>query len=347
MSPIIFARNDKTSSFTVLEANEENKNLSKTHIKDILTNKIETVQYSKIKYFICNKVNFNSFDKMAGLLSKYQNNSDVCIIRGEPNFDFEHFQTCRNKEKFDPFPRNWGMFDYDQPYIVGDPSLIDDPYGAVKAVLSRCPNDLKNTSCWWQLGNSAGIKNDKYSIHFWVMFNDAVNDYELEAYYKKYNFDVALANPIQIHYIAKPNFINMDDPVKLRSGIYIGNNNLMDVTQIKSLGKDADIKRRYLNIMNSYKVKKKSSLKILTSNKELMAHPKFKCLVFEECEQLLKCECPVHKSSSKKSLNVFFDGQWRCWGCNKSGGTTYSLALFLCKGDKNLASKILNESKKT
>ena len=66
-----------------------------------------------------------------------------------------------------------------------------------------------------------GIKQGKIRLHLWFWLSHSSSDAEMKGWLQNAPVDLALFNPAQPHFTAKPIFIgDAEDPMPGRSGIY-------------------------------------------------------------------------------------------------------------------------------
>jgi hypothetical protein len=103
----------------------------------------------------------------------------------------------------------------------GDPAPIDpvrDWTLVIRAAVSLLPTQFHGTSAWWQMTSSAGIK-PGVRLRLWYWLGREISDDEAKRWLRESPTDLALFNPVQVHYTAAPIFDPPSlDPVPLRSG---------------------------------------------------------------------------------------------------------------------------------
>lgn len=313
---------------------------------------VDVTPYGKACHFSVSSIQPQTIAELAQNLDAYSQRRDVCVIRGVPtavcNLNYTRRTMAGADATFASKPRSWAMVDYDRGKPSGAPSLVDDPDGAVEAVLAQSPPEMQKASCWYQLGNSAGINPNKYSLHLWFLLDAPVQDSDLRAYFKEHGFDPALANAIQVHYIAKPVFVGMADPVPRRSGIRRGKQERLAAGPIVAAGtlarKIAEIEARQAAqerlrdtmLRALFRSSGDRGTYVKATVADLLDGPFADIVTTEASDGWVHCACPVHASSSNESLHINREtGQWRCHGCDVSGGTAWSLAMFLVSGDRD------------
>jgi hypothetical protein len=197
---------------------------------------------------------------------------------------------------------------------------------------------LKGVGFYWQLGSSAGVKLEKYSIHIWVQLESPLSGEQIKPAIKEWGFDEAMTRAVQPHYTAAPVFDGVIDPVKNRCGIVEGER--AKIKPFVIAAKQAEKKEQMQRIMTSKYVNSvytgpKASLACLL-NGELFD------IVTEQKGNIYYCNCPRHSSESRRSLHVNLnESKWYCHKCERGGNTAYSLAYFVAHDDKEATKNIL------
>ena len=284
------------------------------------------------------------FVSMVAWLEKAQARPDIFAIRGEPRVaDGDYTHRRKHDGSIADASRCWVLLDYDGTRPEGAPDIAEDPEGAARAVLALFPECVQETSIWWQLGNSAGMSPDKYSIHLWALTDRPVGGPSLRRWLKDIGADPTVADSIQPHYIAAPRFTGVADPIGQRSGIIHGATDRMDTAEIRATARviaaeEAKAQRERDLRAHRRELQDRQYTGPYATVADLMAGP-WAHIVSEEAKGgWLHCNCPVHASDSGGSLHINVDsGQWCCHGCRTSGGTAYSLAMFLHGDDRQAA----------
>jgi len=131
---------------------------------------------------------------------------------------------------FEAVPRRWVCIDIDEPHMMPDMSQVNDPEAVVRFALALLGAPWCDTTVYWQSSSKAGLPGvRKIKLHLWFWFDQPVDDRQLRAKFRLLNkrdglkvVDDALADSIQIHYTAAPQFVGMDDPLPRRSGLLSG-----------------------------------------------------------------------------------------------------------------------------
>jgi hypothetical protein len=186
-------------------------------------NKIITEDYSAgwEFEFLVRKV--DGFDDLAALLTKVAKSTDHFIMRGSPSESCDLSAARRTMRGDKPdivdADRAWVMFDYDKGRKDGWPDIVENPEGAAEALIGTLPAAFQEIPFWWQLGNSCGIKENKYSMHLWCLLDRPIPRRTLSAFLHAHGFDRSTATPNLPHYTASPLFISVKDPITTRYGV--------------------------------------------------------------------------------------------------------------------------------
>ena len=112
--------------------------------------------------------------------------------------------------------------DYPNPFgrPVDEPAMRALTYWLFTEVL---PPEFHHVAYYFQWSNSMGWNDPDWKmakIHFWVLLEQPVSDTVLRQWAEPLEFDHCSFNPIQVHYVARPQFIRCTDPVgPWRSGV--------------------------------------------------------------------------------------------------------------------------------
>jgi hypothetical protein len=111
---------------------------------------------------------------------------------------------------FAPADRQWLTIEADSlPCPPGvDPRDPELAGGAVRMVL---PKEFRAARCVVQLSSSAGVR-PGLRLHLWYWCNRAVSDAEAKRWLKGAPVDCSIYQPVGIHYVAAPQFVDRDDP---------------------------------------------------------------------------------------------------------------------------------------
>jgi len=152
--------------------------------------------------------------------------SGVIVIRGKvlPGSP-EHIRRAMKPKPgapayIEPCPCQWVCFDFDKTDIPFDPN---DPESAVRALVAKFPEGLKEASFVWQLSSSQH-KYPTLRCHIWMYLDRPYSDQEIKHFSRRipYGPDRSLFNPVQPHYVADPTFESAPDPLPVRLGYVEG-----------------------------------------------------------------------------------------------------------------------------
>lgn len=93
-------------------------------------------------------------------------------------------------------------------------------------VIAQLPPEFHRASYFYQWSSKAGLKPELIKLHVWFWLDRPIADEELKLWAQAWNahvgftlVDPALYDPVQAHYVASPQFIGLEDPVLVRSGL--------------------------------------------------------------------------------------------------------------------------------
>jgi putative DNA primase/helicase len=195
--------------------------------------------YDDLKMFAVESVPVDSIESLAEALEKVSQDPAQLVIRGEPLPKINRNRTRRllNADKngeppaFREEPRHWLLVDVDH---IACPALTDpitDPDGAVEYVIGLLPPELTDATCWWQFSSSQSVPlaakaGETLSVHLWFWSAEPLECPALKRWATAANnvagiklIDPAPFSPVQIHYVARPAFVGLEDPLPRRSGM--------------------------------------------------------------------------------------------------------------------------------
>lgn len=196
-------------------------------------------QYGDGKFFTYWFRELDGIEELAGRLTGLAKERDACVIRGKYVGDevakhrdpeFRPGMVRRALDYFDDQPLHAVMLDVDKFVpLTADPVL--DPADAVAEFIhTMLPAPFHGAGHFWQLSNSAGhpTKRDgKLRAHIWFWLEQAYTSAALKAWAvaESVEVDLALFNPVQIHYTSDPVMApGVVDPVAQRVGFVPGPN---------------------------------------------------------------------------------------------------------------------------
>lgn len=196
----------------------------------------EMRNYDSAKYFALKEWPVRNIRELSALLCSLEPNPNSCIIRGrfvgeekaktaDPECGARKVR--RLLDMFEDQPLHTMLVDIDNfTPIYANPIL--EPEAAIREFLeAHLPPAFRHASFHWQLSNSAGhpSKTGLLKAHVWFWLENSATSRQLKAWAlsTKAEVDVALFNPVQVHYTAAPVFEDgVANPVPLRSGFVDG-----------------------------------------------------------------------------------------------------------------------------
>ena len=192
--------------------------------------------YGEAKYFTLEERQVNGLAELSELLTELQGQPKACIIRGKYVGDalarerdpaFQPGKVRRSLDYFDDQPLHTVLIDVDgfEPLTA---DALTDPRGAIdEFVFSMLPEPFRGAGYHWQLSNSAGhpSKGSELRAHLWFWLAKPLTSSQLRAWAKATGLkaDLALFNPVQVHYTSSPVFeLGQVDPFVERSGLVSG-----------------------------------------------------------------------------------------------------------------------------
>jgi putative DNA primase/helicase len=198
--------------------------------------KITNRGYGAEMFFSVEAIPVSDITTLADALERLAAEKYAFVIRGEAVSGIDRAHTLRRAlpdEKnglpatFIEKPRHWLLVDVDHLPMPAATDPKADPEDAVEYVLGKLPPELHDASCWWQWSSSQSVfpDADSLSLHLWFWSLDPLGDAELSRWAVAANsragfklIDPALYRAVQAHYVAKPSFEGLDDPLPRRSG---------------------------------------------------------------------------------------------------------------------------------
>jgi hypothetical protein len=140
-----------------------------------------------------------------------------------------------------PASRHWVPLDLDSLACPDWLDAIDDPDRTVEYVVEHLPKEFHGVTCWWQFTSSQQFKPGiRMRLFFWS--DVALADWQLKQWLSPYPADKAIFAAAQPIYVARPIFVDIQDPVPVRSGIWRGDRDAITPPTISKI--DIVIKKR-------------------------------------------------------------------------------------------------------
>jgi hypothetical protein len=160
----------------------------------------------------------DGIDDLHELLARIADDPHVCIIRGVLRREFaaQRLVLRRSRSRpgvsarFEAAERAWLMVEADSVPLPGGINPVD-PLMVGGVVRRALPAAFHRARCIAQLSAGAGIKPGA-RLHAWFWLNRPISDAEAKRLLSRAPVDLAVYNPVQLHYCANPIFENIDDP---------------------------------------------------------------------------------------------------------------------------------------
>jgi len=220
---------ERTDYLPILTCFEDGKTAQKI-FKLSTEGRIEKTPYNAGTFFTFTETKLQCRHELFEALEELENQPKRLVVRGDCQrrcADFLPRTYEQGNGSFKKQPRRWGMFDIDKIALPEYLSVTDDPYAVIKWVKSLLPKPLSEFECFFQFSSSQNVPSrlgqpvpKTVSVHLWFWFGKYYTDDEckLLAQIFRSPIDVALFNPVQAHYTARPLFVNLLDPLPVRSG---------------------------------------------------------------------------------------------------------------------------------
>jgi hypothetical protein len=167
---------------------------------------------------------------LSNYLSQLESIPNALAIRGQPLPHLAHGTAVyRRKVNFQSPERghHWVMIDVDKYPLPRRLLSKRLSHAVVEYLITKLPTEFHDVTYHWAFSSSAGVKNhETVSAHIWFWLTQAVSDEELTRWGYFVNegaghklIDTALFRAVQPHYTAAPQFVGMNDPLPIRSGL--------------------------------------------------------------------------------------------------------------------------------
>lgn len=188
-------------------------------------------------------------------LDRRDDSSQLCVIRGAPGdprglrrmakrLEGGHIEACA---------RTWVMLDLDKGLTLPPEVDIRTEAGlrsAGELARSRLPEAFREVACVVQASASCGIHFEDFGgettyvsdgsgpwpvkVHLWFVCSRPVSDAEWRTWINTWTLmpDTSVFNPVQVHYITKPSFEGIDDPMQVRIVLLEGERDVVQVPEI-------------------------------------------------------------------------------------------------------------------
>ena len=189
--------------------------------------------YGNAKVFGISEQAVGGIYELAAALTSIERNPRSFIVRGAPveGIDRQHaYRRLHPRKDKDgtvvtatlrSASRHWVALDVDSIPCADWLDAVNDPDRAVEYVVEHLPAEFEGATCWWQFTASQQIKPGiRMRLFFWS--DVALADWQLKQWLSPYPADKAIFAAAQPIYVARPIFVDIQDPVPVRSGIWRG-----------------------------------------------------------------------------------------------------------------------------
>lgn len=216
---------------TILTCHQKDKIATKTFSKGE-SGSIHKKSYDAGALFTHETKQASNLEDLSGILDGLSDKPNKFIIKGAVKEDAPEVVRRKfhgNDASFDAVARPYVMLDIDKQICPDYFDPTANPEEVVIWVQSMLPEAFRDVSCYYQFSASQGVYRPKeggnsISMHLWYWCDRAVLDEEWKRYFKSVcsPVDASLFNAVQIHFTASPIFVNMQDPLPKRGGVYKG-----------------------------------------------------------------------------------------------------------------------------
>jgi hypothetical protein len=215
---------------------------SKYATKQFSTKKDDSISnrsYGNEKFFSVATVAVGDIAQLGQALGRLVDKPFDFVIRGEPLPDInrKHARRLLHADKktgdaatFQGRRRHWFMADIDHIPCPAAINPVIDPDGAIEYIIGLLPPELHDATCWWEFSSSQSVFADEtLSAHLWFWSSGPLDDAELTRWALAVNqaarhklIDPAPYRAVQAHYVARPIFKQLKDPLPRRYGMRQG-----------------------------------------------------------------------------------------------------------------------------
>ena len=186
----------------------------------------------------------SNIHELSKLLTAVEEARDRFIIRGELNKDAPSKERGVRRMKypdddggiwFKERPRHWVMIDIDGIDLPDWADPVNDPKRIVNFLINLLPEYFRRVTCHWQMSSSAGVKPaTEARAHLWYWMDRALGQDELKKWQEDFGVDVdsSVFQTVQPLYVARPIFTGGSDPLPRRSGLLMGDRDVVAVPDI-------------------------------------------------------------------------------------------------------------------
>jgi hypothetical protein len=207
----------------------------------------EILPYDSMKTFSATEEKVSGIDDLASLLDRISESGSALIVRGRVSKGVDRNRMRRRARArrrhgivepatLEAAAHYWIPIDIDALPCPGWLDAVHEPDRTVEYVVSRLPDEFHGATRRWAFTSSQGIKPGiNLRLFFWA--DRPLSDEELKAWLaervplagqprtkwsRRWPLDPALFSPAQPIYTAAPIIVGMVDPVPVRSGLWVG-----------------------------------------------------------------------------------------------------------------------------
>lgn len=189
-------------------------------------------------WFRAESVPVADFTALAELLTLAAQDGTLFAVRGRirAGVDTERMRRMHRNDaeapSLEPAEHHWLMLDLDswRPDVPAA-EFAADPRAWAERARAALPEPFRGAACWYQATGSAGIKPGvRLRLAFWL--SRPIGDSDAKAWVRSWAsgaagsgapaFDLAIYTPSQPAYLATPLFCDAPDPVRARTGVLAG-----------------------------------------------------------------------------------------------------------------------------
>ena len=201
--------------------------------------------YCNAKHFSVFHRTVSNIQELSMLLSDLEGVSNNGIIRGALKDGVEPKETLRRLVNFSDMPRYFMCVDVDElPCPDFCDPLTEPAETVIDYIIGHLPSEFHDASYHYQFSSSFGTEGltgngtfgQTLKAHIWFILDQPRTCEELHRWAQAVNdaagfklVDVSLYNPVQMHYVSRPHFDGLLDPVKERSGFVERENDVVAI----------------------------------------------------------------------------------------------------------------------
>ena len=195
-----------------------------------------TKPYDSATFYNAHRYEVSSIHELSMLLTALEGEINSCVVRGRL---IDPTKTARIYRRFSDHAECPTLEEQHQPWMLCDFDAVVAPSAdmtnqeRLDYLVSLLPTFFHGASYHYRWSASAGTKGwEKLSCHIWFWFTEPWDSLTLKERIKveKWGVDHSVCTIGQPHYVARPIFKDMDDPLPgLRCGLVIGDRDAVDM----------------------------------------------------------------------------------------------------------------------